>query len=90
MKQWGVYILECCDGTFYTGSTDDLQHRFRTHAAGKGAKYTRGRGPLILRFWESCESRSEALKREYASKQLSRADKQKLIQSCTEVLPELE
>ena len=90
MKQWGVYILECCDGTYYTGSTDDLQHRFHTHAAGKGAKYTRGRGPLVLRFWECCESRSEALKREYAIKQLSRAEKQKLICCNPEALPELE
>lgn len=78
MKTWVVYVLECRDGTLYTGITDDLTHRLAMHAAGKGAKYTRGRGPLILRYQEVCEDRSSALKREFAIKQLSRAEKWKL------------
>ena len=46
-KEWTVYILQCRDGTLYTGITDDLQRRLRAHQEGKGAKYTRGRGPLV-------------------------------------------
>ena len=48
-KQWVLYILECKDGTYYTGITDDLPRRLAAHRSGKGAKYTRGRGPLLLR-----------------------------------------
>ena len=78
-KQWYIYILRCGDGTLYCGSTDDLQRRFETHCAGKGAKYTRGRGPLEMVYSERCDSYSSALKREYAIKQLSRAQKLELI-----------
>ena len=49
-KKWYLYILECGDGTLYTGITDDVQRRFKAHSQGKGAKYTRGRGPLTLRY----------------------------------------
>lgn len=80
-KQWILYILQCADGTFYTGITDNLDRRLAAHQAGKGAKYTRGRGPLILRYTEPCESYSHALRREYAVKSLSREQKQKLCQS---------
>lgn len=80
-KQWGVYILQCGDGSLYTGSTDDLERRLAAHRAGKGAKYTRGRGPLVLQYWCSCENRSSALKREWEIKQLSRTDKIRLIQN---------
>ena len=52
-KTWYVYILECGDGTLYTGITDDVLRRLRTHETGKGAKYTRGRGPLKLRYHEA-------------------------------------
>lgn len=80
-KQWLVYILECCDGTLYTGITDDLPHRLEMHRAGKGAKYTRGRSPLTLVYQENVKSYSDALKREYRIKQLSRPEKLELIES---------
>lgn len=78
-KQWYIYILCCGDGTLYCGSTDDLQRRLESHRAGKGAKYTRGRCPLEMVYSEKCDSYSAALKREYAIKQLSRAQKLELI-----------
>ena len=77
-KQWVLYILQCKDGTLYTGITDDLQRRLAAHESGKGAKYTRGRGPLTLRYTDKCESRSDALRREIAVKKLSRKDKEAL------------
>jgi putative endonuclease len=80
-KQWLVYILRCGDGTLYTGTTDDLPRRLEMHRAGKGAKYTRGRGPLVVVYREDAESYSDALKREYQIKQLSRAEKLNLIES---------
>ena len=78
-KQWTVYILECGDGTLYTGITDDLERRLRAHAGGKGAKYTRGRGPLELVYREECGSHSEALKRELRIKAMTRSAKEALI-----------
>ena len=80
-KQWLVYILQCGDNTLYTGITDDLPHRLAMHRAGKGAKYTRGRAPLSLVYQENASSYSDALKREYRIKQLSRIEKLKLIES---------
>ena len=80
-KQWVVYMLECGDGSLYTGITDDFDKRFKAHQEGRGAKYTRGRGPLTLRYLERCENHSQALKREYAIKQLERAEKLKLCQN---------
>ena len=80
MKQWYVYILRCCDDTLYTGSTDDVTRRVQVHNSGKGAKYTRCRTPVQVVFVEECESYSAALKREYAIKQLSRQQKQALIE----------
>jgi len=76
---WWVYILECRDGTLYTGCTDDVQRRIAAHNAGRGAKYTRGRGPALLRYRECCENRSAALKREAAIKRLTRGEKLALI-----------
>lgn len=78
-KEWTLYILECGDGTLYTGITDDLPRRLKAHRAGKGAKYTRGRGPLTLRYRENCPDHSAALKREIAVKRLSRGEKLALI-----------
>lgn len=78
-KIWYLYILECKDGTLYTGITDDVQRRFKAHSEGKGAKYTRGRGPLRLVYSEECGSHSDALKREYQIKALPREKKQRLI-----------
>lgn len=76
---WQVYILRCCDDTLYTGITDDLPRRIAAHNAGKGAKYTRGRGPVTLVYAEICDDKSSALKREHAIKSLSRANKLELI-----------
>lgn len=78
-KQWLVYILECGDGTLYTGITDDLDKRLKAHSAGKGAKYTRGRGPLTLRYREECADHGAALRREVEIKRLSRQQKWILI-----------
>ena len=72
-------MLECGDGTLYTGITDDVQRRLEVHRSGRGAKYTRGRGPLELVHQEQYETKSEALRREAAIKALSRPEKLKLI-----------
>jgi len=74
-----VYILECADNTLYTGYTNNLERRINLHNSGKGAKYTRGRTPVKLRYFEEYQTKSEAMKREYAIKQLRRQDKLKLI-----------
>lgn len=79
MKQWCVYILRCKDGSLYTGSTDDFEKRLATHRAGKGAKYTRGRGPLEPVYREDCADKSAALRRECAIKALTRQQKLALI-----------
>ena len=79
-KTWYLYILACGDGTLYTGITDDVQRRLKAHSQGKGAKYTRGRGPLKLVHQESCGSHSEALKREIEVKKLTRAKKMEMIE----------
>ena len=77
-KKWFVYLLRCGDGSLYCGITDDVQRRLEAHRMGKGAKYTRGRGPLELVYTEECGTYSEALKREYAIKQLPRLEKLQL------------
>ena len=82
-KQWVVYILECGDGTLYTGITDQFSKRFQAHKTGKGAKYTRGRGPLQLRYMENCADMSQALRREIAVKKLSRKEKLELCSTYT-------
>lgn len=76
-----VYLLRCADGTLYTGFTNDLARRLAAHNAGRGAKYTRGRRPVELVYWESFSNKSSALRREYAIKQLPRRQKLTLIQS---------
>ncbi len=81
MKNWYVYILRCADGTLYTGSTDDICRRLAAHNSGKGAKYTRGRGPLELVYTEELPSHSDALKRECAIKRLTRKEKLLLIEN---------
>lgn len=77
-KSWKVYMLRCGDGSLYTGIAVDVEHRLEVHRSGKGAKYTRGRGPLELVYTEECASKSEALKRELAIKALPREEKLKL------------
>lgn len=74
-----VYILRCSDGSLYTGYTVDLEKRLITHNKGKASKYTRGRLPVELVYYEKFTNQSEALKREYAIKQLERAEKLKMI-----------
>ncbi|TQS75356.1 GIY-YIG nuclease family protein [Ornithinibacillus gellani] len=75
-----VYMLRCKDGTLYTGYTNDLSHRMKMHESGKGAKYTRGRGPLQIVHTEYYETKEEAMQREYEIKQLSKQQKLLLIQ----------
>jgi len=77
---WYLYILLCGDGTIYTGITTDIEKRLEVHRKGKGAKYTRGRGPLQLVYKEMCGPHSQALKRELEIKKMSRQQKQLLIE----------
>lgn len=77
--EWYVYILLCGDGTLYTGISDRPSERLEAHRAGRGAKYTKGRGPLSIVYLESCAGRSEALSRESAIKKLTRSQKWALI-----------
>ncbi len=77
-RVWEVYILRCGDGSLYTGASPDVAARFAAHCAGKGARYTRGRGPLSLVYREVCGSHSQALKREAQIKGLRRGEKQQL------------
>ena len=76
---WYVYMLRCGDGTLYTGVTDDVERRLAAHRAGKGAKYTRGRGPLELVYQEQVPDKSAALRREYQIKRLPKQEKEGLI-----------
>ncbi|HZO72598.1 MAG TPA: GIY-YIG nuclease family protein [Ktedonobacteraceae bacterium] len=75
-----VYIVQCRDGSLYTGYAQDVPQRIAAHNAGIGAKYTRGRGPVVLLACWLCESRREALRAEYAIKRLSRVQKWRLIE----------
>jgi putative endonuclease len=76
---WQVYILECADGSLYTGIARDLEARLVAHNSGNGAKYTRGRRPVRLLYQEAAVDRGSALRREALLKKLSRADKLQLI-----------
>lgn len=76
---WKLYMLRCGDGSLYTGITTDVEKRLEAHRSGKGAKYTRGRGPLELVYREECGDHSAALKRELQIKGLTRDEKMKLI-----------
>ena len=79
--KWVVYMLLCCDGSLYTGCTNNLARRLALHQSGKGAKYTRSRLPVELAWWEEAEGQSAALRREAAVKRLSRAEKLSLVKS---------
>lgn len=83
-KKHFVYILRCADGTFYTGYTTDPERRTRVHNTGKGAKYTRSRRPVELIYTEEFDDKVEAQRREYAIKQLTRAEKERLIEGAQE------
>lgn len=75
------YLVECSDKTLYCGYTNDIDKRVKTHNSGKGAKYTQKRLPVRLVYSERFDSKSEAMRREYAIKQLSRREKLKLIKT---------
>ena len=74
-----TYMLKCSDGTLYTGWTNDLEKCVEAHNSGKGAKYTKARRPVELAYYEEFETKEQAMKREYAIKQLGRKEKQELI-----------
>lgn len=81
---WTIYILQCADGSLYTGITTDLARRIVEHEAGiKGARYTKGRGPFQLRYQAHCDNRAEASQMEMSIKALSRAKKLALISQAT-------
>ena len=79
MKHY-AYIVECADGSYYCGYTNDLENRIKKHNQGKGAKYTRGRLPVVLVYYEVFASKEEAMSREWHIKRLSRKEKLRLIQ----------
>ena len=78
MKHY-AYIVECADGSYYCGYTNNLEKRIATHNCGKGAKYTRARLPVTLVYHEEFDSKEEAMSREWHLKQLSHDQKKKLI-----------
>ena len=81
MEKYYVYFARCSDDTLYTGYTNDLKKREEQHNEGKGARYTRGRRPVEIIYYEEFASKSEAMKREYELKQLSKKDKESLVSS---------
>ena len=81
---WTVYILECVDGTYYTGIAADLKRRINEHQRGVGARYTKGRAPVRLMYQEIYSNRSDATKREIKIKQLKKEKKRLLITSQSE------
>lgn len=81
MKRNYTYMVKCSDGTLYTGWTTNLEHRVKAHNDGEGAKYTRSRRPVELVYYEEYATKVEAMKREYSIKQLTRKQKEKLIEN---------
>ena len=79
MAEYYLYILQCCDNTLYTGTARNLEARIEQHNRGKGAKYTRGRRPVMLVYSELLANKSEALKREHEIKKWPRSRKLDLI-----------
>lgn len=76
-----TYILKCSDNTYYTGWTNNLEKRLKDHNDGKGAKYTKPRRPVVLAYYETFETKGEAMKREYAIKHMTKAEKEKIIKN---------
>ncbi len=74
-----VYMLRCKDDTLYTGYTNDLEARIRKHESGKGAKYTRGRGPFVLEIVKTYDTKVEAMKEEYRIKRMTRSQKEQWL-----------
>lgn len=79
--KWWVYIVRCADGTLYTGYARDPAQRAAAHNAGRGAKYTAGRRPVVLVYTEGCRTRNRAMAREWALKRIARPDKEELVAS---------
>ena len=78
-RKWFVYILNCADGTFYTGITNDLDRRIKAHNAGTASKYTRVRRPVSIVYSEEVETKGDALRRELQIKRLTRSEKMAII-----------
>ena len=74
-----TYIVRCKDNSLYTGRTNNLEKRIEAHNTGKGAKYTKTRGPVELVYYEQFETKEEAMSREYAIKQMTKKQKEKLV-----------
>lgn len=87
--EWWIYIVQCADHTFYTGSSPDVTNRVLTHNSGRGAKYTRSRLPVSLVYTERFSTQSEAFKREAAIKKMTRKEKENLIRLFQPVSSEL-
>lgn len=79
MAGYYTYMVLCSDNSLYTGYTDDVQRRVQTHNSGKGAKYTKARLPVTLVYQEQFQTKQEAMQREYAIKQFTRAQKLRLL-----------
>jgi predicted GIY-YIG superfamily endonuclease len=78
-SSWFVYMVQCADGSFYTGASTNVEKRVKMHNSGKGAKYTHTRLPVVLVYSEKCANHGAALQREWAMKKLTRVEKQQLI-----------
>lgn len=87
MPSWHVYIVRCSDDSLYTGCTNDLRKRVEAHNAGKGARYTRSRGPVKVVWSVRVKDRSAALSREWKVKQLTRAQKLALTRKKKKATP---
>ena len=74
-----TYIVRCNDGTYYTGWTNDIEKRVKTHNEGKGAKYTKTRRPVTLVYYESFQTKEEAMRREWEIKQMKRGETENLF-----------
>lgn len=82
------YVLKCNDASLYAGYTNNLEKRVSTHNAGKGAKYTRARGPVTCIYYETFETKQQAMSAEYAFKQLNRSKKIEYIRGATDEITE--
>ena len=85
-KEYYAYMLRCSDGTIYSGYTTDPYRREKVHNSGKGAKYTRARLPVKLEYFEEFDNKIDAMKREYALKQYTHKEKERIINGKGEVL----
>ena len=81
-----TYIVECSDGSFYTGWTNDLERRMKAHNEGRGAKYTKSRRPVKLAYFETFQTKEEAMSRECQIKQMTRKEKEALVKMLEKVL----